>query len=376
MNRIVEVDAVGYTMTVEAGVILKTIQETAAAARPAVSAEPRRRGQLHHRRQSLDQCRRRAGAALRQRPPARAGAGGRDAAGRDLERPARAQEGQYRLRPARPLSRRRGHARHHHQGDPEALAQAQGRRDLVDCRALARGRRGAAERRACRQRGQRHLLRADGPPGRRPGAEAHPGARPIRWPNGTTGTCCWNGRRPGRAAPAPTRPGFCEKMEAYLGEAMEQGLVLDAALAQNEAQARAFWALARKPLGVPEARRPVDQARHLGVGEQDPRLHDGRPCRDEEGAARNAGRCRSAMSATATSTSTARRRPAGTRPRFMAHAEAISGAVYDLGRGPWRLDLGRARHRPDEGRRARPLPQQDRARHDARRSSARSIRRT
>ena len=26
--------------------------------------------------------------------------------------------------------------------------------------------------------------------------------------SGTTGTCCWNGRRPGRAAPAPTRPGF------------------------------------------------------------------------------------------------------------------------------------------------------------------------
>ena len=37
--------------------------------------------------------------------------------------------------------------------------------------------------------------------------------------------------------------GLREKMEAYLGEAMEQGLVLDATIAQNEAQARALWAL-------------------------------------------------------------------------------------------------------------------------------------
>lgn len=37
--------------------------------------------------------------------------------------------------------------------------------------------------------------------------------------------------------------GLREKMEAYLGEAMEQGLVLDATIAQNETQARALWAL-------------------------------------------------------------------------------------------------------------------------------------
>ena len=143
-------------------------------ARPPLPVEPGGRGKLHHRRQPLDQCRRRAGAALRQRPPARARARGGDAAGRDLERPARAQEGQYRLRPARPLSRRRGHPRHRHQGGAEAVAQAQGCRDLVDRRALARIGGGAVERRPCRQRGQRHLLRADEPPGHRPGAEAHP----------------------------------------------------------------------------------------------------------------------------------------------------------------------------------------------------------
>jgi FAD/FMN-containing dehydrogenase len=37
--------------------------------------------------------------------------------------------------------------------------------------------------------------------------------------------------------------GLAEKMEAYLGQSLESGLVLDAALAQNETQARAFWAL-------------------------------------------------------------------------------------------------------------------------------------
>lgn len=37
--------------------------------------------------------------------------------------------------------------------------------------------------------------------------------------------------------------GLREKMEAYLGEAMERGVVLDATIAQNEAQARALWSL-------------------------------------------------------------------------------------------------------------------------------------
>ena len=143
MNRILDVDEIGYSMTVEAGVVLKTIQETAAQHDRLFPLSPRRRGKLHHRRQPLDQCRRRAGPALRQCPPARARARGGDAAGRDLERPAGAQEGQYRLRPARSLSRRRRHLGHRHQGGAEALAQAQGRGDLVDRRAVARRRGGA-----------------------------------------------------------------------------------------------------------------------------------------------------------------------------------------------------------------------------------------
>ncbi len=124
-------------------------------ARPAVPPVAGGRRQLHHRRQPRDQRRRRAGPALRQYPPARAGHRAGDAAGRGVERPARAQEGQYRLRPARPLPRSRRDARHHHQSGAEALAQAQGRRHLVDRRPLARGGRDSAERRPCRQRGQR-----------------------------------------------------------------------------------------------------------------------------------------------------------------------------------------------------------------------------
>src|SRR5258708_22299048 len=50
-------------------------------------------------------------------------------------------------------------------------------------------------------------------------------------------------RRPPRSTLFPYTTLFRSKMEAYLGEALEQGLVLDAALAQNETQARAFWGL-------------------------------------------------------------------------------------------------------------------------------------
>ena len=51
----------------------------------------------------------------------------------------------------------------------------------------------------------------------------------------------WSSTRARR--PGTNETGLAEKMEAYLGEAMEKGLVLDAALAQNESQARAFWAI-------------------------------------------------------------------------------------------------------------------------------------
>ena len=54
------------TITVEAGCILQSVQEAADAAGLLFPAQPGGRGQLHHRRQPGDQCRRHAGAALRQ----------------------------------------------------------------------------------------------------------------------------------------------------------------------------------------------------------------------------------------------------------------------------------------------------------------------
>ena len=50
------------------------------------------------------------------------------------------------------------------------------------------GRRRALERRLCRLRGQRHLLRADGPAGHRPGVAAHPRHGRSARPRSTTGT--------------------------------------------------------------------------------------------------------------------------------------------------------------------------------------------
>ena len=161
-------------MTVEAGCVLQTLQETAASARPLLPAQPRRPGLLHDRRQSLDQRRRRAGAALRQCAQPRAGPRGRAAQRRHLERPALAQEGQYRLRPQAPVHGRRGHARHHHQGRAEAVAGAQGRRHRVARDPRSAGGDRDPVRGACGVGGQCRLLRADEPRRHRHGAAPHP----------------------------------------------------------------------------------------------------------------------------------------------------------------------------------------------------------
>ena len=102
--------------------------------RPAVPAEPRRRGQLPDRRQSLDQCRRHRGAALRQYARAELGPRGRAARRADLGRAARAAQGQHRLRPEAALHRRRRHARRHHRRDAEAVPEAARGRDRVSRR--------------------------------------------------------------------------------------------------------------------------------------------------------------------------------------------------------------------------------------------------
>ena len=79
MNRIRAIDPVNFTMTVEAGCILAHLQRGGRRGRPAVPAQPRRRGQLPDRRQSVDQCRRHRGIALRQYARADVGRRGRAA---------------------------------------------------------------------------------------------------------------------------------------------------------------------------------------------------------------------------------------------------------------------------------------------------------
>ena len=97
MTHILDVDAADNTITVEAGAILKSVQDAADSGGPAVSAEPRVRRLLPHRRQSFDQCRRpqrdRLWQYARPLPRPRGGAGRWPR----VERPQAPAQGQYGL---------------------------------------------------------------------------------------------------------------------------------------------------------------------------------------------------------------------------------------------------------------------------------------
>ena len=123
--------------------------------------------------------------------------------------------------------------------------------------------------------------------------------------------------------------GLDGKMEAYLDEAMEKGLVLDAAIAQNETQARAFWALrenhseAQKKEG-PSIKHDISVAvskmpsfMKEGLAAMKKALPEGRPVPfGHVGDGNMHFNCQA---------------PAGwDKARFMKHGDAISGAVYDL----------------------------------------------
>src|SRR5262249_10607198 len=137
----------------------------------------------------------------------------------------------------------------------------------------------------------------------------------------------WSSTRRRRAGANET--GLSEKMEAYLGESMEKGLVLDAALAQNEAQAKAFWALRENHSESQKREGPsikhdisvsvskIPEFMSAGLAAMKKVLPEGRPgpfghvgdgnlhfnCQGPEG---------------------------WDKPRFFAHSHAISSAVYDL----------------------------------------------
>ncbi len=137
LDRIREVDPASNTITVESGVTLQRTREAAAASRPALSAIAAVGRHLHHRRQSLDQCRRHGGAGARHRALARARA--RSGAGRRprAQQSQQAEKRQYRLRSEKPVHRRRRHARHHHRRGVAAGAASALDRDRLCRRRLA-----------------------------------------------------------------------------------------------------------------------------------------------------------------------------------------------------------------------------------------------
>jgi FAD/FMN-containing dehydrogenase len=137
----------------------------------------------------------------------------------------------------------------------------------------------------------------------------------------------WSSARSRRAG--GNDDGLAEKMEAYLGEVMEKGLVLDAAIAQNETQARSFWALrenhseAQKKEG-PSIKHDISVAvskmpsfMKEGLAAMKKVLPEGRPVPfGHVGDGNMHFNCQA---------------PAGwDKARFMKHSDAISSAVYDL----------------------------------------------
>ncbi|CAN5456661.1 FAD-binding oxidoreductase [soil metagenome] len=137
----------------------------------------------------------------------------------------------------------------------------------------------------------------------------------------------WSSSRPPRAG--ANQAGLREKMEAYLGEAMEKGLVLDAVIAQNEAQARAFWSLrenhseAQKREG-PSIKHDISVSVSKlpefvteGLAAMNKALPGCRPVPfGHVGDGNLHFNCQSP--------------PDWTKLEFMRHGDAISGAIYDL----------------------------------------------
>jgi FAD/FMN-containing dehydrogenase len=123
--------------------------------------------------------------------------------------------------------------------------------------------------------------------------------------------------------------GLREKMEAYLGEAMEKGLVLDAAIAQNETQARALWSLRENHTEASKREGPsikhdisvsvskIPQFIVEGLAAMKKALPECRPVTfGHVGDGNLHFNCQA---------------PAGwDKPSFMKYAEAISGPIYDL----------------------------------------------
>ena len=128
LNRIRAVDRINRTMTVDAGCILHDIQQAADAAGCLFPLSLAAEGSCTIGGNLATNA---GGTGVLRYGNTRELCLGLEvvtAAGRALERLARPAQGQYRLRPARPLHRRRRHAGHHHRRRAEAVPAAEGRR--------------------------------------------------------------------------------------------------------------------------------------------------------------------------------------------------------------------------------------------------------
>ncbi|WP_318826230.1 FAD-binding oxidoreductase [Burkholderia thailandensis] len=161
---------------------------------------------------------------------------GRHAARRDLGWPARAAQGQHRLRPARSLHRRRRHARHHHgRGHEAASASRREGHGARRARIAARGARFPVAR-AARGRPAADRLRADVGLLHEARRQALPAtALPVRRRASADGAARIVGQR--------KRGARARALRKMMEEAFEAGLVVDAVVAENLAQSRAFWDL-------------------------------------------------------------------------------------------------------------------------------------
>ena len=123
--------------------------------------------------------------------------------------------------------------------------------------------------------------------------------------------------------------GLREKMESYLGEAMEKGIVLDAVIAQNETQARALWSLRENHTEASKREGPsIKHDISVAVSKIPAFVTEGLKamkkalpeCRPVTFGHVGDGNLHFNCQA-----------PAGwTKPQFMAYGDKISGAIYDL----------------------------------------------
>ena len=144
----------------------------------------------------------------------------------------------------------------------------------------------------------------------------------------------WSSARSPREGANQT--GMRDKMEAYLGEAMDKGLVLDAVIAQTEAQSRALWTLRESHSEASKKEGPsIKHDISVAVSKIPPFVPEGLAamtkalpgCRPLVFGHVGDGNLHFNCQA-----------PAGwSKAQFMQYGEAISGAIYDT-RGDVRPD--------------------------------------